>query len=99
MSNTTISRPLTLKSGHKTERGGLSGEPLKELATQTIRDMHTLTNGGCLVLGVSSMLVQRAILDKGSMSTVYLPSLGAELFQVVCSTHFQAHIDIFFPKI
>ena len=98
MSNTTISRPLTLKSGHKTERGGLSGEPLKELATQTIRDMYTLTNGGCLVLGVSSVHVQRAILDKGSMSTVYLPSLGAELFQVVAQRIFSP-ILTFFPKI
>ena len=38
VSNTTISRPDLLKSGLKNELGGLSGKPLKHLATQTIRD-------------------------------------------------------------
>ena len=37
VSNTTISRPDVLKSGLKNETGGLSGKPLKHLATQTIR--------------------------------------------------------------
>ena len=45
VSNTTVSRPSTLKGGLKLERGGLSGEPLKDLATETIRDMYSLTGG------------------------------------------------------
>ena len=46
VSNTTISRPDTL-SLHKnvSETGGLSGQPLKNLSTQCIRDMYKLTHG------------------------------------------------------
>lgn len=45
VSNTTISRPDSLKSLDKNETGGLSGKPLKSLATQTIKDMYRLTEG------------------------------------------------------
>jgi len=43
--NTTISRPLSLQSAQKMETGGLSGLPLRQLATDTVRDMYQLTNG------------------------------------------------------
>ena len=39
ISNTTVSRPSTLKSKNKKERGGLSGKPVKEKSTETIREM------------------------------------------------------------
>jgi dihydroorotate dehydrogenase len=42
--NTTISRPL-LRSRHRNESGGLSGEPLKALALQRLRDFRTATGG------------------------------------------------------
>ena len=45
VSNTTISRPENLKSHLKNETGGLSGKPLKDLATKTISDMFKLTKG------------------------------------------------------
>lgn len=45
MSNTTVSRPSGLRSRQRTEPGGLSGKPLRELSTQTIRDMYALTQG------------------------------------------------------
>ena len=45
VSNTTISRPESLKSSFKKETGGLSGKPLKDLATRTISDMFKLTHG------------------------------------------------------
>ena len=45
MTNTTITRPDTLKSTNKMETGGLSGKPLTELSTSTVRDMYKLTNG------------------------------------------------------
>ncbi|CAM9323689.1 unnamed protein product [Ascophyllum nodosum] len=45
VSNTTVSRPSGLRSPHKKEGGGLSGSPLKSLATDTIRDMYRLTHG------------------------------------------------------
>nr|XP_054496623.1 dihydroorotate dehydrogenase (quinone), mitochondrial isoform X1 [Agelaius phoeniceus] len=43
VSNTTVSRPSSLRSRQRTEPGGLSGKPLRELSTQTIRDMYALT--------------------------------------------------------
>lgn len=35
--NTTINRPQTLRSAHAQEAGGLSGQPLHDLATRTLR--------------------------------------------------------------
>ncbi|KAF1575882.1 Dihydroorotate dehydrogenase (quinone), mitochondrial, partial [Eudyptes moseleyi] len=45
VSNTTVSRPSSLRSRQHTEPGGLSGKPLRELSTQTIREMYSLTRG------------------------------------------------------
>ena len=45
ISNTTIGRPDTLHSEHRTESGGLSGDPLSQLSTQVIADMYRLTQG------------------------------------------------------
>ena len=40
ISNTTTSRDSSLQSPNKFERGGLSGKPLKEKSTETIRSMY-----------------------------------------------------------
>lgn len=45
VSNTTVSRPETLQDSHKSEGGGLSGQPLKDLSTSTVREMYNLTKG------------------------------------------------------
>lgn len=45
VSNTTVSRPETLQDLHKSEIGGLSGQPLKDLSTSTVREMYNLTKG------------------------------------------------------
>ena len=37
--------PSSLKSPHKNETGGLSGKPLKDLSTNTLKDMYLLTKG------------------------------------------------------
>jgi dihydroorotate dehydrogenase len=42
--NTTVSRPI-LRSRHLGEAGGLSGEPLKALALQRLRDFRRATGG------------------------------------------------------
>nr|XP_053636939.1 dihydroorotate dehydrogenase (quinone), mitochondrial-like [Cherax quadricarinatus] len=43
VSNTTVTRPLWLESAERQEVGGLSGQPLKSLATHTVTDMYRLT--------------------------------------------------------
>lgn len=45
VSNTTVSRPRDLQSVQRLEPGGLSGKPLRELSTQTVREMYALTQG------------------------------------------------------
>ncbi|KAG8437500.1 hypothetical protein GDO86_008271 [Hymenochirus boettgeri] len=45
VSNTTISRPASLQDSQSSEAGGLSGAPLRDLATETLREMYVLTAG------------------------------------------------------
>lgn len=45
VSNTTVSRPETLQDLQRSEVGGLSGQPLKDLSTNTVREMYGLTKG------------------------------------------------------
>jgi dihydroorotate dehydrogenase len=55
VSNTTISRPASLQSQHKGETGGLSGLPVRELATATVADMYRLTQGRVPIVGVGGV--------------------------------------------
>jgi len=52
--NTTISRP-PLKSKHAGEAGGLSGQPLKDLALQRLRDFRRATGGEIPLVGVGGI--------------------------------------------
>ena len=54
VSNTTISRP-PLKSVHAGETGGLSGEPLRDLALQRLRDFRKATGGAIPLVGVGGI--------------------------------------------
>ncbi|KAK2501293.1 hypothetical protein MC885_018072, partial [Smutsia gigantea] len=45
VTNTTVSRPASLQGALRSEMGGLSGKPLRNLSTQTIREMYALTQG------------------------------------------------------
>lgn len=54
VSNTTISRP-TLRSHHAGETGGLSGAPLRRLATQRLRDFRKATGGAIPLVGVGGI--------------------------------------------
>lgn len=54
VSNTTISRP-PLRSAHAGEAGGLSGEPLRDLAQQRLRDFRKATGGALPLIGVGGI--------------------------------------------
>ena len=54
VSNTTISRP-PLESRYASEAGGLSGEPLKPLALQRLRDFRKATGGAIPLVGVGGI--------------------------------------------
>jgi len=64
VSNTTVSRPDTLKSRHAEESGGLSGHPLKEISTAAISDMYLLTGGKVPILGVGGVASGSDAFDK-----------------------------------
>ncbi|MBF0095280.1 MAG: quinone-dependent dihydroorotate dehydrogenase [Alphaproteobacteria bacterium] len=55
VSNTTIGRPEGLRSPHRDEAGGLSGEPLKALSMEVLRDMYALTQGRLPLIGVGGI--------------------------------------------
>ena len=54
VSNTTVSRP-PLRSRQRVESGGLSGEPLRDLALQRIRDFNSASGGGIPLIGVGGI--------------------------------------------
>jgi dihydroorotate dehydrogenase len=55
VSNTTISRPSTLKSPLRHEKGGLSGAPLFALSTAVLRGMRRRTEGKLTLIGVGGV--------------------------------------------
>lgn len=55
VSNTTVSRPATLKSSFAAEKGGLSGKPLFALSTETLTDMYRLCGGRIPLIGVGGI--------------------------------------------
>jgi dihydroorotate dehydrogenase len=54
VSNTTIARP-PLKSRHSGEAGGLSGEPLRDLSLERLRDFRKATGGAVPLVGVGGV--------------------------------------------
>ncbi|MGE5504237.1 MAG: quinone-dependent dihydroorotate dehydrogenase [Actinomycetota bacterium] len=55
VSNTTIARPESLRSGHKSETGGLSGAPLFDASTAVLRRMYELTEARLPIVGVGGV--------------------------------------------
>jgi len=59
VSNTTVSRP-PLRSRHAGEAGGLSGEPLRDLALQRLRDFRSASGGAIPLIGVGGIASAQA---------------------------------------
>jgi dihydroorotate dehydrogenase len=55
ISNTTITRPDDLRNHQRTEVGGLSGEPLKALSLNLLKDMRIATAGKIPLVGVGGI--------------------------------------------
>ncbi|XP_068429645.1 dihydroorotate dehydrogenase (quinone), mitochondrial [Clinocottus analis] len=64
VTNTTVSRPETLQDSNKSEVGGLSGQPLKDLSTSTVREMYNLTKGKVLIVGIGGVASGQDAMDK-----------------------------------
>ena len=64
VSNTTISRPETLKSINKIETGGLSGAPVRDLSTTVIHKMSIATSSKLPIIGVGGIATGQDAFDK-----------------------------------
>ncbi|XP_030685622.1 dihydroorotate dehydrogenase (quinone), mitochondrial isoform X2 [Nomascus leucogenys] len=64
VTNTTVSRPAGLQGALRSEIGGLSGKPLRDLSTQTIREMYALTQGRVPIIGVGGVSSGQDALEK-----------------------------------
>ena len=64
ISNTTIARPETLKSGHKSEVGGLSGAPLFLPSTLMLARAYRLAGGKLTFIGVGGVSTPEHALAK-----------------------------------
>lgn len=62
--NTTLERPGDLRSRHRDQAGGLSGRPLRALATQKLRDFALALNGRAALIGVGGIESARDVLDR-----------------------------------
>ncbi|KAJ8417781.1 hypothetical protein AAFF_G00226240 [Aldrovandia affinis] len=81
VSNTTVSRPETLKDPQREQTGGLSGEPLCEMSTHMVRDMYSLTKGKVPIVGVGGVASGQDAFDK--------ICAGASLVQVYTALTYQ----------
>ncbi len=99
ISNTTLSRE-NLRSPLKAESGGLSGQPLFDLATQRLRLFHQMTSGRIPLIGVggiSDAVTARAKLAAGaSLLQLYSglvyrgPGLVRDILSGLDASHFAA---------
>jgi dihydroorotate dehydrogenase len=64
VSNTTLSRPDSLKGEAKVETGGLSGLPVRDMSTKVLGDMYKLTKGQIPLIGVGGVSTGQDAYDK-----------------------------------
>jgi dihydroorotate dehydrogenase len=64
VSNTTITRPASLASAYKAEKGGLSGRPLFELSNQVLARVAALSAGRLVLIGCGGVASGRDVLTK-----------------------------------
>lgn len=93
--NTTISRPGVAGLPHADEAGGLSGAPLRELATAVVRKLARALGGEIPIIGVGGILSGADALEKleagASLVQVYTglifrgPELVAELVRTTAA--------------
>jgi dihydroorotate dehydrogenase len=64
LTNTTLDRPDYLPSKFAAQKGGLSGRPVKDKATQTIHNFYRLTKGQLPIIGVGGIENAQDAYDK-----------------------------------
>jgi len=64
VSNTTVARPDTLRSGHAGQTGGLSGAPLREASTRLVARAYRLAAGRLVLVGCGGVATGADVLAK-----------------------------------
>lgn len=64
LGNTTLERPDYLPPDFREEKGGLSGKPLTDKATELVRDFYTLTKGRIPIIGCGGISNGQDAYDK-----------------------------------
>ena len=72
--NTTLSREAVKGMKHGDEAGGLSGEPVREMSSEVIKQFHTHLKGNIPIIGVGGVASAKDAQDK--------LDAGAELVQI-----------------
>lgn len=62
--NTTLERPSSLRSPDKEESGGLSGAPLFEVSTLTVRQIAEITGGTIPIIAVGGIMTPEQAMEK-----------------------------------
>ena len=89
VANTTVTRPASLLSPEKDERGGLSGPPVKALSLRLLAEMHKVTRGGLTLIGLGGI-------ESGADAYAYIRA-GATLVQLY--TGLVYHGPLLVPRI
>ena len=74
VTNTSISRPESLKSYHRSQSGGLSGAPIKEQSNKVLRFISKETQGELMLIGVGGIESAQDVYEK--------IKIGASLVQI-----------------
>jgi dihydroorotate dehydrogenase len=81
LTNTTLDRPDYLPAEFRAHKGGLSGRPVKDKATQTIRAFYRMTDGHVPIIGLGGISSGRDAYEK--------IRAGASLIQIYTALIYQ----------
>ncbi|XP_020392006.1 dihydroorotate dehydrogenase (quinone), mitochondrial [Rhincodon typus] len=81
VTNTTVSRPQSLQDPLHAQSGGLSGAPLKEMSTQTVNEMYSLTKGRIPIIGVGGISNGADALEKIRAGATLIQLYTAFIYQ------------------
>ena len=87
VSNTTIDRPVYLRSQHKEEMGGLSGKPLFNKSTAVLKKVYARVGGSMPIVGVGGVASGQDAYEKiraGASLVQLYSSLALQGPSIVC---------------
>mgnify|MGYP000913318458 CR=1 FL=1 len=81
VSNTTVSRPDSLRSSQKAETGGLSGPPLMSLSTRVLARFHAANSHGLTLIGAGGIATGADALAKIRAGAAAVQFYSAMVFE------------------